>query len=74
VKVNVAFFPSLTFNENSGEEIHPLKALLQTFLQTFSELQLQTIIYFIRKFPIFSYKINLRISLKSVLFSILSRV
>jgi hypothetical protein len=46
VKVNVAFFPSLTFNENSGEEIQPLKLLLQTFLQTVSGLQLQTIIYY----------------------------
>jgi hypothetical protein len=46
VKVNIAFFPSLTFNENSGAEIQPLKPLLQTFLQTVSGLQLQTIILY----------------------------
>jgi hypothetical protein len=61
VKVKVAFLDSLTFNENSGEEIQPLKLLLQTFLQSVSGLQ--TIIYFIRKFLIFSYRINLRVSL-----------
>jgi hypothetical protein len=55
MKVNVAFFPSLTFNENSGELIQPLKPLLQTFLQTVSGLQLQTIILYKRKYEIFSY-------------------
>jgi hypothetical protein len=55
VKVNVAFFPSLTFNENAGEEIQPLKPLLQTFLQTVSGLQLQTIILYKRKYEVFSY-------------------
>jgi hypothetical protein len=46
MKVNVAFLDSLTFNENSGELIQPLKPLLQTFLQTVFGLQLQTIIYY----------------------------
>jgi hypothetical protein len=55
VKVNVAFLASLTFNENSGELIQPLKLLSQTFLQTVFGSQLQDIIYYIRKYLLFYF-------------------
>ena len=52
MKVNVAFLYCLTFNENIGEEIQPLKLHQQTFLQAVSGLKVKTII---NKFLLYFY-------------------